>query len=228
MGQILRDIYSDSSIAPLLGFKGGTCAYFFYNLPRFSVDLDFDLFDSSEATKKIVFEKVEKILVKYGTIKDRHTKFYTVFFLLSYGTEDRNIKVEINVRPEARDSARYYAPKDYLGIPMLIPSPEYMFACKLVALTERPETAMRDIYDVHYFAKNNWEFDIEVIEKRTNQSVADQLTKCIDTIAKVKDNEIMQGLGELVDEKAKVWVKKHLRAETIFLLKNYLAAITRQ
>ena len=43
MGQILKDIYTDVSISPLLGLKGGTCAYFFYGLPRFSVDLDFDL-----------------------------------------------------------------------------------------------------------------------------------------------------------------------------------------
>ena len=35
MGRILRDIYADASIASRLGFKGGTCAYFFYDLPRF-------------------------------------------------------------------------------------------------------------------------------------------------------------------------------------------------
>ena len=51
MGQILKDIYTDISIGPLLGFKGGTCAYFFYNLPRFSVDLDFDLLEVSEENK---------------------------------------------------------------------------------------------------------------------------------------------------------------------------------
>jgi len=32
MGRILRDIYADASIASLLGFKGGTCAYFFSSL----------------------------------------------------------------------------------------------------------------------------------------------------------------------------------------------------
>ena len=48
MGRILKDIYTDVSIAPLLGFKGGTCAYLFYGLPRFSVDLDFDLLEVNE------------------------------------------------------------------------------------------------------------------------------------------------------------------------------------
>jgi predicted nucleotidyltransferase component of viral defense system len=41
--QILKDIYSDSLLAPFLGFKGGTAAVMFYGLDRFSVDLDFDL-----------------------------------------------------------------------------------------------------------------------------------------------------------------------------------------
>ena len=51
MGQILKDIYTDASISSLLGFKGGTCVYLFYNLPRFSVDLDFDLLTINEKNK---------------------------------------------------------------------------------------------------------------------------------------------------------------------------------
>lgn len=51
--QILKDIYSDTTISPFLGFKGGTAAYMFYDLDRFSVDLDFDLLD--ETKKEIVF-----------------------------------------------------------------------------------------------------------------------------------------------------------------------------
>jgi len=46
--QILKDIYSDTDISPFLGFKGGTAAYLFYDLPRFSVDLDFDLLDETK------------------------------------------------------------------------------------------------------------------------------------------------------------------------------------
>ena len=98
MGQVLKDIYTDVSISPLLGFKGDTCTYFFYNLPRFSVDLDFDLLEVTEENQKMVFEKIVAILSKYGTIKDQYIKRFTVFALLSYGDEDHNDKVEINVR----------------------------------------------------------------------------------------------------------------------------------
>ena len=30
--QILKDIYTDVTVGPILGFKGGTAAYLFYNL----------------------------------------------------------------------------------------------------------------------------------------------------------------------------------------------------
>ena len=49
---ILKDIFTNQSIAPYLGFKGGTAVLFFYNLNRFSVDLDFDLLDEK---KKLLF-----------------------------------------------------------------------------------------------------------------------------------------------------------------------------
>jgi len=59
--QILKDIYSNTIIAPFLGFKGGTAALMFYGLDRFSVDLDFDLLDESK--EEYVFEKVIQLVL---------------------------------------------------------------------------------------------------------------------------------------------------------------------
>lgn len=226
MGQILKDIYTDVSISPLLGFKGGTCAYFFYNLPRFSVDLDFDLLVVSEENQKLVFEKIVAILSKYGQIKDRHIKRFTVFALLSYGDDDHNIKVEINVRKLVENIQDHYEMKEYLGISMFVAKKDYLFASKLSALTLRNETAMRDIYDIYYFAKSNWDINAEVIKERTEKTTKEYLSDCIAFMEKVKDNQIMQGLGELIDsEKEKAWVRNHLKADTIFMLKNYMSVI---
>ena len=43
MLQLLKDIFSDALLSSVLAFKGGTATMFFYNLPRFSTDLDFNL-----------------------------------------------------------------------------------------------------------------------------------------------------------------------------------------
>ena len=225
MGQILRDIYTDVSISSLIGFKGGTCAYFFYGLPRFSVDLDFDLFSTDEATQKLVFEKVGSMLKKYGEIKDNYIKRNTIFFLLSYGDTDHNIKVEVNIRILMPDIKEHYEMKEYLGISMLVGKKDYLFASKLAALTLRSETATRDIYDIWYFAKSNWDINAEVIKARTDKTIKEHLTDCIPVIEEVKDNQILQGLGELLSEKEKAWVKNHLRKEAVFLLKNYMSVL---
>lgn len=225
MGRILRDIYADSKIAPLLGFKGGTCAYFFHGLPRFSVDLDFDLIASGEVEQTPVFNAIKKILERYGEIKDGYIKRFTIFFLLSYGDADHNIKVEINIRPHMPNIRDRFELKEYLGISMYVGKASYLFASKLAALALRSETAMRDIYDIWYFAKNNWDIDMEALRIKTNKSPKEHFADCITIIEKVKDNQILQGLGELFSEKEKIWIKNNLRQEAIFLLKNYKSIV---
>ena len=219
MARILKDIYGDAEISSLLGFKGGTAAYFFYNLPRFSVDLDFDLLgDSSD--KKIVFSKVEDILKNYGTIKEKRVKRWTIFFLLSYSGEDHNIKVEISTRAHNNQ----YEMKEYLGIAMLAAKKETLFAGKLAALTGRKNIAMRDVYDIYFFAKNNWDIDGKIIKFWTGGDVKKCIDKSIETLEKISEKEILQGLGEVLEEKEKRWAKENLKKETLFLLRNYRAA----
>lgn len=225
MGRILRDIYSDATIASHMGFKGGSCAYFFYGLPRFSVDLDFDLFTTDEETQKLVFKKVKSILEKYGEVKDSSIKRFTIFLLLSYGDADHNIKVEVNIRMLTPNLKEHYELKEYLGISMLVGGKDYLFSSKLAALTSRSETAMRDMYDIWYFSKNNWDINADVIKARTGKSVKDHLTDCVSIIEQVKNNQILQGLGELLSEKEKAWVKNDLRKEVVFLLKNYQSVL---
>lgn len=213
--QILKEIYSDISIAPFLGFKGGTAAYLFYNLPRFSVDLDFNLLDIKK--KDVVFQGVRKILKKAGEIKDEKEKRATLFFLLSYGEEAHNIKVEISKRifPDR------YEVKTYLGISMLVMSKEDMFAHKLVALSERKNVANRDYFDLWFFLKNNWEINKKMVELRAGMDFIKYLKKSIKKVEGLDEKHILQGLGEVLDAKLKNWVKNNLKKDLLFLLSFY-------
>jgi len=211
--QILKDIYTDTSFGPLLGFKGGTAAHFFYNLGRFSVDLDFDLLN--EAQEDLVFEKGERILRGYGTLKEKRRKQHTLFFLLSYDEKAPNIKVEVN----RRSFGSRFELKNYLGISMLVMVKEDMFAHKLVAMLERTKAANRDVFDVWHFLKNNWPVNKEIVEKRAETSFKDHLKKCITFVESVGDRAILSGMGELLDEKQKAWARIHLKKDTVFLLK---------
>jgi len=71
--KILKDIYTDTSLGSVLGFKGGTAAYLYHKLSRESLDLDFDLLDDTKEDH--VFEKIEEIAKQYGKIKEECKKF---------------------------------------------------------------------------------------------------------------------------------------------------------
>ena len=101
MYQILTRIFKDASLAASLGLKGGTACYFFYGLPRFSVDLDFNLItqEDDQDLAERVFARMEGILTKLDMkIKNKHLKTHTIFFLLSYQEAAQNIKIEISRR----------------------------------------------------------------------------------------------------------------------------------
>ena len=214
--QILKDIYSDTVISPFLGFKGGTAAYMFYDLDRFSVDLDFDLLD--ETKEEIVFSRIEKIVKNYGQIKESRKKRFNLFFLISYEEKAQNIKVEIN----RRSFGSQYHLKTYSGISMLVMRKQDMFAHKLMAIYERIGKANRDIYDIWFFLKNNWPINKKIVENRSGMGFKELLEKCITALEKMKDRNILDGMGELLNENQKAWAKANLRKDAVFLLKLML------
>jgi len=217
--QILKDIYTDVTIGPILGFKGGTAVYMFYGLNRFSVDLDFDLLDETKI--EYVYQRLYKIIQEYGQIKRSFRKRYTIFLLLSYAEKDHNIKVEINLR----NFGSKYEVKTYFGIAMKVMVQEDMFANKLVAMMERFGKTNRDIFDVWFFLKNNWDINKEIVIKRTNMPFKEFLQQCINSLEKMSNRNILSGIGELLDhQQLKSWVKANLKNDTIFLLKSKLSA----
>jgi predicted nucleotidyltransferase component of viral defense system len=213
--QILKDIYSHNEIAPIIGFKGGTSCYFFHKLPRFSLDLDFSLLDINK--KNLVFKNVKRILQEYGNLKDARMKRFTIFFLLSYGKKTTNIKVEISLRTFPDN----YDVLNYLGISMLVMAKKSIMAHKLVALLDRRQIANRDLYDLWYFFKNNWKVNEKIFELRTKKKLSNYLRMCIEEVKKVNNTYILQGLGEVLDDKQKNWVKGNLKNDLIFLMQNY-------
>lgn len=218
--RILKDIYEESSLGSILGFKGGTAAYLFYHLNRFSVDLDFDILDPNQ--EEDIFLKVQEILKKYGEIKQADSKRFSFLFILSYYNKakgSQNIKVEIN----KRNFGSKFEIKPYLGISMKVMVQEDMFAHKLCAMYERIGKTNRDIYDVWFFLNQNWPINEEIIVLRTGLKFKEFLQKCIEALEKMSNQRILSGLGELLDAKQKVWVKNKLLGEVLFLIKLRIA-----
>ena len=214
--QILKDIYTDTSIAPFLGFKGGTAALMFYGLDRFSVDLDFDLLDPN--VEDVVFDRIGEIVKKYGFVKEAHKKRFNLFFLLSYDDRSRNVKVEIN----RRQFGSNYEIKTYLGVSMQVMVLEDMVAHKLVAMLERMQDTSRDIYDNWFFLNARYPINRKIVEARSGLSFDEFLLRCITQLEKISDRHILDGLGELLSGSQKDRAKVKLRQKTIALLRLQL------
>lgn len=213
--QILKDIYSDIELSNSLGFKGGTALMFFYDLPRFSVDLDFNLLEKD--LENLVYQKVRDILLKYGKIYDEAKKYYGPLIVLNYGHGERNLKVEISTR----DFENRYEVKNLLGINIHVMVQEDLFAHKLCTLLDRNGIANRDIFDCWFFMEKRTPINKNIVEYRMKMPLDEYLQQCIDQLERVSDKGLLQGLGELMEDDIKQFVKNKLRSETISLLKIY-------
>ncbi|TVR72014.1 MAG: nucleotidyl transferase AbiEii/AbiGii toxin family protein [Marinilabiliales bacterium] len=213
--QLLKSIYSDIILGNNLGFKGGTALMLFYDLPRYSIDLDFNLLNPSRSTE--VFNRTLDIAAGYGKIKDEAIKHFGMIIVLDYGPGEHNLKIEISGRL-VNDS---YEVKNYLGIPMQVMQLPDMFSHKLCALTDRKMIANRDIFDCWFLMKRRTPLNQKIIEDRMKTDLHAYLQQCIDRIEQVNEKRILSGLGELMDEEIKKFVRTKLKAETISLLKTY-------
>lgn len=213
--QILTAIYSDRELSHCLGFKGGTALMFFHKLPRFSVDLDFDLLEVEKAEP--VYAKVKNILLKYGKIHDEAQKFFGDLLALDYENGERNLKIDIS----HRQSSSEYEAQNLLGVSVKTMKISDMFSHKLVALLGRKEVADRDIFDCWWFMSRQTPVKTAAIEALTQKSYPDYLQECIATIENLPKRSLLYGLGELLEQDMKTFVRNKLRAEVLTLLRFY-------
>lgn len=208
--QILKDIFKHNTLQGQLAFKGGTCLYIFHELNRFSTDLDFNL-----KSESLDFDEISIIAEKYLNIEDFRSKRNTWFWLGSYEKGLQKIKIEVS----KKDFPDEYTVEDFLGISIPTLKPEFMFAHKLCAITDRRKLQNRDLFDSWFMFDKQWEPNGEIINIRTEKSNVEYYE---DLITFIKDNvnrkKILDGLGEVLDEKLKVWVKNNLIDELLFQL----------
>lgn len=159
---------------------------YFYGLPRFSTDLDFDLLDSLKLED--VQKTIRNIIFKYGNIKQEILRDNTIFFLLSYGESDMNIKIEISRRMYPND----YEVINWNGLSIPTMKKDFVLAHKMVALTDRKNFAHRDVFDIYFFLTNKWTWSEKIINLRTGLSGKEYIRKMIDFLEGRKHDNLLE------------------------------------
>jgi len=225
MYRVLEEISSDKYLVSVLYFKGGTCASILGWLDRFSVDLDFDFAgDKKDILKTRI--ALEKIFSKLGfSIKDKSKTGLQYFLKYKNNESERNI-LKIDITFPILKSNKYRL-ENFLEIGYFIncQTKETMFANKLVALLDRFEKtggiAGRDIYDIHHFFMEGFDYDTSVIEERRGVPIKDFFISLYDFIdKKVTDKILSEDLNSLLSYKEFLRIRKVLKRETMTLIKD--------
>ena len=207
-----------------LYFKGDACATMAGFLDRFSVDLDFDYVGHQKDLIKIK-DELEKIFKNLGLeIKDASTKVPQ--FFLKYPTKDtysRNtLKIDINF-PSPK--ANIYEPIKLIDIGRVVicQNISTMFANKLVDILDRFDRnnsiAGRDIYDIHYFFLNGYNYNKDVIIERTGLNLIDFFKKLSSFINKhITETILNQDLNPFIPYEQFNKIRKTLKREVLMFL----------
>jgi len=135
--------------------------------------------------------------------------------LLNYEKRERNLKIEISKRNHGSE----YEIANYLGVSIKVMKKEDIFANKLLALTTRKRPVNRDIFDTWFLLQKHWDVNWNLIEEISSFKKEEFVERSITILENWPLDHILDGMGELLDNKIKKWVKKNLVKDTIFLLK---------
>jgi len=160
--RILEAVYSDNNLKEYLALKGRTALNFIYlNIPRLSVDLDFNFVGALEKNKMLqlrptVTDRIKVVADSLGlTISKKPFSYILDRFLLRYrslqGLRD-SIRIEINyleripvVVPVQKSFHHFFGDIERFKVKTY--QPEELGAMKTKALVER--LYARDLYDIY-------------------------------------------------------------------------------
>jgi len=196
-------------------FKGGTCAALFYDLPRFSFDLDFDIIRPFETRDT---DAIKEVLSSNGRVVDEADKKYTLLYEFDYRKGATKIKIEFNKRVWKNNR---YKNEWFMGVPILLADEMTVATNKLVALSDRKSAVVRDLFDVWYFLSHGFMLNEQLLIERTGKEMGEYCAFLVKFIKKTfSRRNVLQGLGEALDDKQKAWDREHLIDETVSLLEK--------
>jgi predicted nucleotidyltransferase component of viral defense system len=202
-----------------IAFKGGTALKLFYDLPRYSEDVDYDILPG--VFDEELLDVITRLFKKQKwEITDQALKYYTLLFELRFAGIERNfrLKIEISTREKQFDTAIL----SLRGVPVLTLEPSFLMTEKLFTFIER-ETG-RDIFDAWFILNNAYTLNESMIQKtfRDERSFYQTILKRIE---KTDPRKISRHTGKLLGPDYRNWIKTSFLADFNMLICRKIEAL---
>jgi predicted nucleotidyltransferase component of viral defense system len=223
MYTLLTAIADDTYLASTLKFKGGTCAAMQEWLDRFSVDLDFEL-ESAESIPKVQ-QHLSTIFAKKNLIIDDQSKKVPQYFLKYPNKTGKRNTLRIDITYPCQKENTYEKVR-FTDIDRILTcqTQSTMAAQKMLCIQDRfartGGIAGRDIYDLHHFLFEGFEYATSIIEKSSKKKIKPFIKGLIIFLEKKLTQIIIdQDLNTLLPPEKFQKTRKNLKNEILMLLK---------
>lgn len=195
-------------------FKGGTALKLFYELPRYSEDIDYDSLPgvSPQELMDIIKNLCKK---RRWEITDKALKYHTLLFELRFAGPERNFRFKIEISTREKELKTAVMP--LRGVPVLTLEPSFLMTEKLLTFFDRQ--AGRDIFDAWFILKNAYPLD----EARIERAFGDQASfyqAILAIIEKADPKKILRDTGKLLKEDYRNWI----RTSFLFDFKRFVSS----
>ena len=208
-----------SSAGSQIAFKGGTALKLFYDLPRYSEDIEYDFLPDTSALD--LFDSIRNLFrKKRWEITDEAVKHYTLLLELRFTGPERNfhVKVEISTREKKLNTTVL----PLRGVPVLILEPSFLMTEKLLTFIERQ--AGRDIFDAWFILKNAYPLNESMI-KESFGDLSGFYKTILNRIDMADPKKISRDTGKLLDHDYRNWIRTSFLDDFKRLISNRIREI---
>ncbi|MCK5767449.1 MAG: nucleotidyl transferase AbiEii/AbiGii toxin family protein [Candidatus Atribacteria bacterium] len=178
-------------------FGGGTMLRLCHGLRRYSVDLDFWIYNVPQIEG--FFQSLKDQLHKDFFVSDAQNKFYTLLFEIKKNPYPQKLKIEIRKELKEADFQEKIAYSKYAHRQVLVKgfTLEQMMKNKIKALLERKE--VRDAFDIEFLIRSG-------ISLSLDRNILNEMKEIIKSF---KKSDYFVKLGSLLEPEAREYYKKN-------------------
>jgi hypothetical protein len=183
-----------------IAFKGGTALKLFYDLPRYSEDIDYDSLPGVSPEELI--DIIKGLCTKKGwEITDNAVKYHTILVELRFRGPDRNFHIKIEISTREKELKTAILP--LRGVPIVTLEPSFLMTEKLLTFLGRQ--AGRDIFDTWFILNGAYPLDDAMIKAVfTNRAAFFQAL--LGTVKKADQKKILRDTGKLLNQDHRNWI----------------------